>query len=141
MEKTWNKFLLANEFTCIRLAGKSELLIRYCKFPCAAGDTSSVRLDVDALFNKMSLHTGSRCEGTISADNYSLFQKFCQSGLCRKLGLKPLDDINFCVIWKEVEPYVVRLSNYFFTAALRICLNFNLSPQKWCNFLVDSLLI
>ncbi|XVF18237.1 hypothetical protein REPUB_Repub11eG0004100 [Reevesia pubescens] len=76
------------------------------------GDTSGVRLDVDALFNRMSLHTGSRCEWTTSADKYSLFEKFCQSGLCR-LGLKPSDDINFCAIWKEVEPYVNLIGVYW----------------------------
>ncbi|KAK6270362.1 hypothetical protein POUND7_007467 [Theobroma cacao] len=77
-----------------------------------AVDSSGIRLDVDALFNKMSLHTSSRCEETIPDDKYSLFEKFCQSGLCR-LGLKPSDDINFRGIWKEVEPYVDLIGVYW----------------------------
>ncbi|XVE52851.1 hypothetical protein DITRI_Ditri02bG0157500 [Diplodiscus trichospermus] len=76
------------------------------------GDNSGLRLDLDALFSKTSLHTGSRSEGTVSADKYSLFEKFCQSGLYR-LGLKPLDDINFHCIWKEVEPYVNLIGIYW----------------------------
>ncbi|KAB2019161.1 hypothetical protein ES319_D08G278700v1 [Gossypium barbadense] len=70
-----------------------------------AGNTLGVGSDLDALFTKMSLDTGSTCERTMSTYKYSLFEKFCQSGLCR-LGLKPSDDINFHGIWKEVEPYV-----------------------------------
>ncbi|XP_039006213.1 protein RRNAD1 isoform X1 [Hibiscus syriacus] len=77
-----------------------------------AADPSGVRLDMDALFNKMSLHAGSRCEGTLSSDKYSLFEKFCESGLCR-LGLKPSNDINFHDIWKEVEPYVNLIGVYW----------------------------
>nr|KJB26980.1 hypothetical protein B456_004G269700 [Gossypium raimondii] len=77
-----------------------------------AGNTSGVRSDVDALFTKMSLHTGSTCETTMSTYKYSLFEKFCQSGLCR-LGLKPSDDINFLGIWKEVEPYVSLIGIYW----------------------------
>ncbi|WRX28229.1 Methyltransferase domain - like 4 [Theobroma cacao] len=77
-----------------------------------AVDSSGIRLDVDALFNKMSLHTSSRCEETIPDDKYSLFEKFCQSGLCR-LGLEPSDDINFHGIWKEVEPYVDLIGVYW----------------------------
>ncbi|OMO65835.1 hypothetical protein CCACVL1_21376 [Corchorus capsularis] len=70
------------------------------------------RLDVDALFNKMHLHTGSRREVTTSVDMYSFFEKFCQSGLCR-LGLKPLEDKTFHGIWKEVEPYVNLIGVYW----------------------------
>ncbi|GMI88656.1 hypothetical protein like AT1G16650 [Hibiscus trionum] len=77
-----------------------------------AADPSGVRLDTEALFNKMSLHTGSRCDGTLSADKYPLFEKFCKSGLCR-LGLKPSNDINFHDIWKEVEPYVNLIGVYW----------------------------
>ncbi|XP_022717506.1 protein RRNAD1 isoform X2 [Durio zibethinus] len=78
-----------------------------------AGDKSGIGLNLDALVNKMSLDTGSRCEGrTISADKYSLFEKFCRSGLCR-LGLKPLVDINFLGIWNEVEPYVNLIGVYW----------------------------
>ncbi|KAK8568781.1 hypothetical protein V6N12_007321 [Hibiscus sabdariffa] len=77
-----------------------------------AADASGVRLETDALLNKMSLHTGSRCEGTVCADKYSLFEKFCESGLYR-LGLKPSNDINFHDIWKEVEPYVKLIGVYW----------------------------
>lgn len=98
--------------------GKSEKIhLNTATFFCAAGENSGIRLDLDALFSKTSLDTGSRCQATASADKYSLFEKFCQSGLCR-LGLKPLDDINLRGIWMEVEPYVVRLSNYLLTASL-----------------------
>ncbi|XVF79451.1 hypothetical protein PTKIN_Ptkin14bG0224100 [Pterospermum kingtungense] len=76
------------------------------------GDNSGIRLNLDALFSKTSLDTGSRCQATVSADKYSLFVKFCESGLCR-LGLKPLDDINFHGIWKEVEPYVNLIGVYW----------------------------
>ncbi|TYI16744.1 hypothetical protein ES332_A08G274900v1 [Gossypium tomentosum] len=77
-----------------------------------AVNTSGIRSDVDALFTKMSLHTGSTCERTTSTDKYSLFEKFCQSGLCR-LGLKPSDNINFHGIWKGVEPYVSLIGIYW----------------------------
>lgn len=76
------------------------------------GENSGIRLDLDALFSKTSLDTGSRCQATASADKYSLFEKFCQSGLCR-LGLKPLDDINLRGIWMEVEPYVNLIGVYW----------------------------
>ncbi|KAK8698361.1 hypothetical protein V6N13_114483 [Hibiscus sabdariffa] len=83
-----------------------------CSIIQSGESEAGARLDMDALLNKMSLHAGSRCEGDASADKYSLFEKFCESGLYR-LGLKPSNDLNFHDIWKEVEPYVNLIGVYW----------------------------
>ncbi|EXB27052.1 hypothetical protein L484_007397 [Morus notabilis] len=45
-------------------------------------------------------------------DKYSLFQRYSLSGL-RRLGLKPLQDIDFCRIWDEVEPFSEMIGPYW----------------------------
>ncbi|KAL5565125.1 hypothetical protein UlMin_028289 [Ulmus minor] len=64
-----------------------------------------------SLFDEDS-HKGSECYGIKNVDKYSLFQKYSQSGLCR-LGLKPLQDIYFKEIWKEVEPFLELIGPYW----------------------------
>lgn len=76
----------------------------YLKY--AADEKSRLAIDMDASSNEISSCKSTRCEGPKSVDKYKLFEKFTQSGLCR-LGLKPLDGINFHEIWKEAEPFTV----------------------------------
>lgn len=63
---------------------------------CCAGDRSRSGLETAS-----SLFRDSR-----KGDKYSLFQRYSLSGL-RRLGLEPLQDIDFCRIWDEVEPLSV----------------------------------
>ncbi|KAF3441136.1 hypothetical protein FNV43_RR15047 [Rhamnella rubrinervis] len=57
------------------------------------------------------IHIGSKCEAK-SVDQYPLFLRYTLSGLCR-LGLKPLQDINFQGIWNEVEPFAELIGPYW----------------------------
>lgn len=47
-----------------------------------------------------------------SADKFWLFASYCKSGLSR-LGLEPLEDVEFHTIWKEVEPYLDLVGPYW----------------------------
>ncbi|KAG2679776.1 hypothetical protein I3760_11G066400 [Carya illinoinensis] len=69
-------------------------------------ETSRLAIDTDALLTGISSCESTRCEGPKTVDKYKHFEKFTQSGLCR-LGLKPLERINFHEIWKEAEPFTV----------------------------------
>ncbi|KAI6687063.1 hypothetical protein NL676_023891 [Syzygium grande] len=55
---------------------------------------------------------GARCEDTLFRDKCLHFEKFNLSGLHR-LGLKPLQDINFHAIWKETEPFAEVIGPYW----------------------------
>lgn len=44
-------------------------------------------------------------------DKFSLFERYSQTGL-QRLGLELSQDINFHVIWKEVEPFAVSCFNF-----------------------------
>ncbi|KAK9275404.1 hypothetical protein L1049_022668 [Liquidambar formosana] len=75
-------------------------------------DKSVSALDMDDLCDGISSSKSTRCEGIDSVDKYSLFKKFCETGLCR-LGLKPLEDINFLGLWREVEPFAEYIGPYW----------------------------
>ena len=52
-----------------------------------------------------SLKGSSECD-LFKSDKFTLFQRYCHSGL-RHLGLKPLQEIDYFTTWKEVEPFSV----------------------------------
>ncbi|KAI3407214.1 Methyltranfer_dom domain-containing protein [Psidium guajava] len=55
---------------------------------------------------------GARCEDTLFSDKCLDFEKFNLSGLHR-LGLEPLQDINFHSIWRETEPFAELIGPYW----------------------------
>ncbi|XP_042947943.1 protein RRNAD1 isoform X2 [Carya illinoinensis] len=75
-------------------------------------ETSRLAIDTDALLTGISSCESTRCEGPKTVDKYKHFEKFTQSGLCR-LGLKPLERINFHEIWKEAEPFTELIGPYW----------------------------
>ncbi|XP_035543202.1 protein RRNAD1 isoform X6 [Juglans regia] len=75
-------------------------------------ETSRLATDKDALLNGISSCESTRCVGPKSVDKYKHFEKFTRSGLCR-LGLKPLERINFHEIWKEAEPFTELIGPYW----------------------------
>lgn len=61
---------------------------------------------------KLAVQSGARCEDTFFGDKCLHFEKFNLSGLHR-LGLKPLQGINFQTIWKEAEPFAELIGPYW----------------------------
>lgn len=96
------------ESTCSPLMLRRSDVVEQCSVVGRAeygtSDTSGLVSDINALSIK--------CERAQSADKCSLFEKFSLSGLDR-LGIQPLSDTNFHVIWKEVEPYAELIGVYW----------------------------
>ncbi|KAJ0045523.1 hypothetical protein Pint_04977 [Pistacia integerrima] len=97
-----------------------------------ADDKSASVLDMAALSHENSSNKSIRQESAVSTDKYLLFEKFCQSGLCR-LGLKPLDSENLHGIWDEAEPFADIIGPYW---SLRAALG----PLLETYILLDRLL-
>ncbi|KAJ0100819.1 hypothetical protein Patl1_05096 [Pistacia atlantica] len=97
-----------------------------------ADDKSASVLDMAALSHENSSNKSIRQESAVSNDKYLLFEKFCQSGLCR-LGLKPLDSENLHGIWDKAEPFADIIGPYW---SLRAALG----PLLETYILLDRLL-
>lgn len=95
-------------------------------------DKSVSMLDAAALSHGNSFNRSTRCEHTVSDDKYSLFEKYCLSGLCR-LDLKPLDNLNLHRLWDEAEPFADIIGPYW---SLRAALG----PVLETYILLDRLL-
>ncbi|XP_010258677.1 PREDICTED: protein RRNAD1 isoform X3 [Nelumbo nucifera] len=97
------------------------------------GDTCST-LDRGGLSLQISSSYSSGCEGIWSLDRYSLFEKFCNSGLCR-LGLLTniSQEIDFLGLWKEAQPFCELIGPYWSLRAV-------LGPVLETLLLLDRLL-
>ena len=103
---------------------------------CAADDKAAFAMEKDSLFQGISSDETTISDAINSVDKYSLFEKFCKSGLCR-LGLKPLPDVNFKEVWEEAAPFAVCYSQYLidFTRIfiyVTIRLHFYKRKLAWC---------
>lgn len=59
-----------------------------------------------AFFHEYSSIQNSKSRESSTVDRYSLFVKFCESGLGR-LHLPCLEDIDYSAVWRESESYAV----------------------------------
>ncbi|KAL6314831.1 hypothetical protein AAG906_029046 [Vitis piasezkii] len=75
-------------------------------------DKAVFAMEKDSLFQGISSDETTISDAINSVDKYSLFEKFCKSGLCR-LGLKPLPDVNFKEVWEEAAPFAEFIGPYW----------------------------
>ncbi|RVW94343.1 Protein RRNAD1 [Vitis vinifera] len=75
-------------------------------------DKAAFAMEKDSLFQGISSDETTISDAINSVDKYSLFEKFCKSGLCR-LGLKPLPDVNFKEVWEEAAPFAEFIGPYW----------------------------
>nr|GMC49759.1 methyltransferase-like protein 25 isoform X1 [Ipomoea batatas] len=79
---------------------------------CGNDGKKGVTCDDDALFHKISLTLSVKSENTNAVDSFSLFMKFCESGLAR-LGINESQEIDYSGIWKETQPFTEMIGPYW----------------------------
>ncbi|KAL2483875.1 S-adenosyl-L-methionine-dependent methyltransferase superfamily protein [Forsythia ovata] len=77
-----------------------------------SADTKGSTCNDAVSFHEESSHWSSRNCKANPIDRYSMFVKFCRSGLHR-LGLHNSEDIEFSGLWKQVEPFSELIGPYW----------------------------
>lgn len=75
-------------------------------------DSFDMVLETTSITNENSSNKATKCERSEFVGNYTLFQKYCLSGLCR-LGLEPLKETDIHGIWKQVESFAELIGPYW----------------------------
>ncbi|XP_028081226.1 protein RRNAD1-like [Camellia sinensis] len=79
---------------------------------CGGADSLGSSCGSDGSFYGFLPNHTAKCEEAKPADKYSLFERFCESGLHR-LGLYYSKEIDFSGLWKEAEPFAELIGLYW----------------------------
>lgn len=79
---------------------------------CGCADSLGSSCGSDGSFYGFLPNHTAKCEEAKPADKYSLFERFCESGLHR-LGLHYSKEIDFSGLWKEAEPFAELIGLYW----------------------------
>ncbi|KAL6998988.1 hypothetical protein U1Q18_000155 [Sarracenia purpurea var. burkii] len=79
---------------------------------CDTADSVGAPWGTDGLFPGFTSFHSSKCEEAKLIDKYSLFDKFCRSGL-QRLGLHYSKETDFARLWKETEPFSDLIGPYW----------------------------